>query len=91
LWKYEIEGEVHDLVMEVEDEVRFRVQSIQFNPPHKQRVFKPKVPLPNATEGTPSLDQHNDEEEPAVLSPMVILATCNEDGLGPLNWWNSSE
>ena len=74
LWKYEIEGEVHDLVIEVEDELRFRVQSIQFNPPHKQRTFKPKVALPSTSEGAPSQDTHmNEEEEPSVLSPMVIL------------------
>jgi len=70
-WKY---GE-HELFLEQDSEIRFRIESIIFHERISQRPEKD--------------EQQLSHEEPTV--PMIILAAVNEDGLGCIQWWDQSK
>ncbi len=51
VWQYETDEGVHPLWVERDEDFRFRVQSVQFNPPPRQKKFKKKVNLEVRSDG----------------------------------------
>eukprot|EP00808_Paulinella_micropora_P018215 g1946.t1 len=69
------EKEPTRLSVDVDDVVRFRVLSFKYIPPRSLHDKPP--PKPTCL---------------AELAPnMLVIGSINEDGLGPLSWWNAEE
>lgn len=92
VWKYtDDSGGEFDLDMNLEDEIRFRVERIDYHPPPPRRKpFEQRPPglagpgasdPPAATTATQTLV---DSEHSA---PMTIQGLANEPGLGLVSWW----
>lgn len=78
VWEYETEEGTHDLFMDINEEIRFRVIDETFTdmtPAGPENISKDK--------------QANQEAESKKL-PYVITGTITEPGLGLLSWWANS-
>jgi len=78
VWEVEVDGDKHELPMEKDSEIRFRVVAETFTD------TSPSGP------NSESSDSHLDVKENKQI-PYLITASINEPGLGPLAWWEKSE
>ncbi|XP_077979998.1 DNA-directed RNA polymerase III subunit RPC8-like [Glandiceps talaboti] len=76
VWEYETEEGTHDLFMDVNEEIRFKVVD---------ETFVDTTPVGPKTigEGSEVTDQD------AKRSPYSLTGSISEPGLGLLSWWNS--
>lgn len=83
IWKYETEDGTHNLFMDINEEVRFRVIDEEFVD------LTPEGPAA-ATSSTTSADV-NEAAASAIQpkkTPYSITASISESGLGLLSWWS---
>ena len=78
MWQVDVDGQQHQLPMEFDQEIRFRVVAEKFTD------TSPTGPSDGPSDG-PSRSLARPEDEPKV--PYLITAAINEDGLGLLSWW----
>ncbi len=83
VWKFQ----EYELYMDIDKEIRFRVQSIYF---HLEEERGP----PNVKKMALSMQQPTNEDTTSTTTaavptkpPMEIVARINEDGLGLVEWW----
>ncbi|CAH1274246.1 POLR3H [Branchiostoma lanceolatum] len=74
VWEYETEEGTHDLFMDKEEEIRFRVVD---------EVFVDTTPT------GPKVSEAAEADKEAKKSPYSLVGTISEPGLGLLSWWNS--
>lgn len=77
VWEYETEEGTHDLFMDINEDIRFRVIDEEF------ADLTPEGPAPpTKPDGDPSLLTETKK------SPYLISASISESGLGLLSWWS---
>ena len=76
VWEYETEEGNHDLFMDINEEIRFRVIKEEFED------LTPMGPAP------PKVDGEVPVTVEARKSPYTIEASISESGLGLLSWWS---
>jgi len=86
LWYWDYEGS-YQLLMDINDKIRFRVESILFNPPSNTRKIKHKQKMKEMAEKRGLKVEEVPDEKEVILSPLVIIGSVCEDGLGILSWW----
>lgn len=78
LWQYDTGESTHDLFVDIDEDIRFKVKDDVFNdttpngPPKKNDAL--------ATNSQATID--------VTKSPYSIVATIDEPGLGLFSWWN---
>ncbi|XP_064406557.1 DNA-directed RNA polymerase III subunit RPC8-like [Halichondria panicea] len=80
VWEYESEGEKHDMFMDIDEEIRFRVVEEVFvdTSPTSCQPKSPESPSEAATNG------QIDSPDPV---PYTVRGSASESGLGLLSWW----
>lgn len=77
VWEYETEEGTHDLFMDINEDIRFRVIDEEF------ADLTPEGPAPpTKPDGDPALLTETKK------SPYLISASISESGLGLLSWWS---
>ncbi|RDD44418.1 DNA-directed RNA polymerase III subunit RPC8 [Trichoplax sp. H2] len=76
LWEYQTENRIHDLFMDVNKEVRFRVVD---------HIFADSAPVSD----TAQKEDNENESYDCSKSPYTIIGTINHPGLGLVTWWNN--
>ncbi|XP_066924544.1 DNA-directed RNA polymerase III subunit RPC8-like isoform X2 [Clytia hemisphaerica] len=76
VWEYETEDGTHDLFMDINEEIRFRIIDEEFVD------LTPEGPAPPPVDGEPAPVVENKR------SPYSISASISESGLGLLSWWS---
>ncbi|KAL6966625.1 hypothetical protein U1Q18_032406 [Sarracenia purpurea var. burkii] len=82
-WLWEYEGESYPI--DGVDEIRFRVQSINYpSIPVEQEILSNALPVEQnkQSQHTPP---KNTQSKP--FAPMVVTGSLDADGLGPISWW----
>ncbi|XP_035696030.1 DNA-directed RNA polymerase III subunit RPC8-like [Branchiostoma floridae] len=74
VWEYETEEGTHDLFMDINEEIRFRVVD---------EVFVDTTPT------GPKVSEAAESDKEAKKSPYALVGTISEPGLGLLSWWSS--
>lgn len=85
VWEYSAEGGGHDLFMDIDEEVRFRVLEevfVDVSPSSAQPKPSEACPPPGVSLATVPLD--TTPQQP----PYTIIGSVSESGLGLLSWWN---
>ncbi|XP_039311011.1 DNA-directed RNA polymerase III subunit RPC8 isoform X1 [Solenopsis invicta] len=78
LWKYKTDdGETHDLFMDADQVIRFRVV---------KEIFT-EVPLPSAPNASRDMSE---KPEANNVAPYILHGSIDEPGLGLLAWWQDS-
>ncbi|XP_076460245.1 DNA-directed RNA polymerase III subunit RPC8-like isoform X2 [Babylonia areolata] len=73
-WEYQTDDAKHDLIIDIGEEVRFRVMEEKF------------VDMsPTGPDGVESTDSDTDAKK----SPYTIIGFMADPGLGMLSWWNN--
>lgn len=76
VWEYETDEGPHDLFMDINEEIRFRIIDEEFVD------LTPEGPAPPPVDGEPVLPVENKR------SPYTVSASISESGLGLLSWWS---
>lgn len=76
IWQVDVEGARHELAMEMNEEIRFRVVDEKFTDTSPDK--------PGPSHESSSVINHPESKENV---PYLITAAINEDGLGLLSWW----
>ncbi|CAF1041139.1 unnamed protein product [Adineta ricciae] len=77
-WQYETGDETHDLVMEIGEEIRFRVV---------QEIFEDTAPKESPNSGASITQTANDDDKKI---PYTIIGSISEPGLGLKSWWTET-
>lgn len=77
-WSYEDDGQIHPLVLEVGEQIRFRVHSEQFVD------VSPHGPTNPGGQAAPLMSHDLAEKQ----VPYTIFGSICESGLGLVKWWN---
>jgi len=95
IWKYETEDGTHDLFVDINEEIRFRVIDEEFNdltPSGPKKAAAPPVMLGAKVAEVvqqPTVSTENIGQDPtAKTTPYSVTASISESGLGLLTWWN---
>lgn len=75
VWEYETEDGTHDLFMDINEPIRFRVS---------EEIFTDTTPVNTSTDGQIS------ETSNKSMTPYSIKGIISEPGLGLLSWWANS-
>lgn len=78
-WQYETDDEMHDLVMDIGEEIRFRVV---------QEIFEDTAPkeMPNGNGPVGQTTTTDDDKK----VPYTIIGSISEPGLGLKSWWTDA-
>jgi len=77
VWEYQTEEGTHDLFMDINEEIRFRVIDEEFED------LTPEGPAPPKVDGEGTVVTVETRK-----SPYTISASVSESGLGLLSWWS---
>jgi len=77
VWEYQTEEGTHDLFMDINEEIRFRVIDEEFED------LTPEGPAPPKVDGEGAVVTVETRK-----SPYTISASVSESGLGLLSWWS---
>lgn len=80
-WVWDYEGVPCDIYET--DEIRFRIHSIEY----------PAIPVEQPKERDskfPMEEKPKENINVKAFAPMIVTATIDHDGLGPLSWWDGS-
>lgn len=88
VWKYE----EHDMFFDLNEEIRFKVNSVQFHTSEqdaKAPKVEPKKPGAAIAQQQQQQQQVTDAEKPYNMSeqPMIVFGRLNQPGLGLTSWW----
>eukprot|EP01129_Flabellula_baltica_P008907 TRINITY_DN3567_c0_g1_i1.p1 TRINITY_DN3567_c0_g1~~TRINITY_DN3567_c0_g1_i1.p1 ORF type:complete len:204 (-),score=40.23 TRINITY_DN3567_c0_g1_i1:326-937(-) len=76
VWPYSVDGVQYDLIMNLESKIRFRVETITFNPPNNKRKIEYKQKLSQISKAR-GLDKRTENIEDTVddviVTPMVVV------------------
>nr|CAG4636507.1 EOG090X0DHL [Eubosmina coregoni]SVE70057.1 EOG090X0DHL [Eubosmina coregoni] len=76
IWKYPTDDGPHELFMEKDEDIRFKVVSDMF--------------VDTTPTGNPGLESSDVESFENKKTSYRIIAAINDSGLGPLTWWTAS-
>lgn len=82
IWQYDAGDSMHDLYIDIGEEIRFRVVSESFT--DSTPIGPPKKNDSNNLTYTSLLQNKED-----IKSPYTIIGSINEPGLGLLSWWRN--
>eukprot|EP01130_Rhizamoeba_saxonica_P017482 TRINITY_DN8486_c0_g1_i1.p1 TRINITY_DN8486_c0_g1~~TRINITY_DN8486_c0_g1_i1.p1 ORF type:complete len:243 (-),score=74.19 TRINITY_DN8486_c0_g1_i1:87-815(-) len=86
--------------LELNTTMRFRIESIQFNPPSNTRKIRHKKRMEEIRKSKKIVPKDGEEakntpevpiEEAVISSPMVIIASITDSGLGATIWWEEDD
>ena len=76
MWPYyDDDGNQYDLIMNLNEKIRFRVETIHFNPPSNSRKIKHKQKMNELAKkrGIIVQEAESETQEDVIVSPMVII------------------